>query len=72
MPDGATAARDISPLVRTFKDEIAKGAVPQGKLAQTDDEFLMPRWAKLKVVKKTVQETATGKLLTVVLREGRS
>ena len=70
LPDGHSAARDVSPLVRTFKDAILKGEVPQGKLAITDDEFLMPQRARMAVKKiGKIQDTPAGKIVEVILEE---
>lgn len=70
LPQGHSAARDIAPITRKFAREIARGVVPQGKLAITDDEILLPRRARLKVKAiRRAQETATGKIVEVVLEE---
>ena len=72
LPAGHTAARDVSPLTRAFSKEISKGESPQGKLAITDDEILLPQSAKLKVKAiRRAQATAAGKTVEVILEEAR-
>lgn len=70
MPGGNSLARDVSPLVRKFETAILKGEVPQGKLAITDSEILLPSEARLAVKKiGAVQETDSGKFVEVFLEE---
>ena len=72
LPKGHPEARDVSALSRAFADEIAKGEVPQGKLARTDSEILMPRWAKFRVKKiGRVQNTREGKTVEIILEAAR-
>ena len=72
MPGGNSEARDVSPLVREFRAAIVKGEVPQGKLAVTDDEFLLPQRARIAVKKVgRVMETPAGKVVEVYLEESR-
>ena len=72
LPSGHSAARDVAPLTRAFSKEIGRGEVPQGKMAITDDEILLPRDAKLRVKAiRRAQETATGKTVEVILEEVR-
>ena len=70
LPDGHAAGRDIAPLVRAFQDELLRREVPQGKLAATDDEIILPSWAGLRV--KTIgsiQDTRAGKSVEIILEE---
>lgn len=70
LPDGHGAGRDIAPLVRAFQSELRRREVPEGKLAVTDDEIVLPSWAGLRV--KTIgkpQDTRTGKSVEIILEE---
>jgi hypothetical protein len=67
LPNGHSAARDIQPLVKAFEAEILKQEVPQGKLAITDNELLMPIWARFQV--KKITQSADGKSAEITLEE---
>lgn len=70
LPEGHAAGRDIAPLVRAFQDELKRREVPQGKLAATDDEIILPSWAGLRVrAIGAVQDTRTGKSVEIILEE---
>ena len=72
MPGGHSDARDVSPLTRAFAKEITGGESPQGKLAITDDEIVMPQFAAIRVKSiRRVQETGAGKTVEVILEEVR-
>lgn len=72
LPGGHSAARDVAPLTRAFAKEITRGESPQGKLAVTDDEILVPKPAKIRVKAiRRVQETGAGKTVEVILEEAR-
>jgi len=72
LPGGHSAARDVAPLTRAFAKEITGGESPQGKLAVTDDEILVPKPAKIRVKAiRRVQETGPGKTVEVILEEAR-
>jgi hypothetical protein len=70
LPAGHSAGRDIAPLVRGLWDLLAKREVPQGKLALTDGEIVLPSWAGLRVKRiGKVRDTAAGKTLEIELEE---
>lgn len=72
LPGGHSAARDIAPLVRELQQVIAQKESPQGKLAVTDDEVMMPVWAGLRIRRMgEVKETAQGKEVEIELEEAR-
>lgn len=70
LPKGHQDGRDLAPLVRQFRDELLRREVPQGKLSITDDEIVLPSWAKMRVKKiGPVRETKSGKFIEIDLEE---
>lgn len=70
MSGGHSAGRNIAPLVRAFWSDLAKREVPQDKLALTDNEIILPSWARTRVKSiSKLKETANGKLVEIELEE---